>query len=104
MRFDEDENSGSEQSGHRPAVIISSDGANSRLPVVTIAAITRTIRDENSPIALLLPEGFPLDSKSSIMAFQVRTIDKSRLEKLAGSLSSQQILQLNQKLRNAWDL
>ena len=102
--FDADPNQGYEQNGYRPAVIISTDGANSRLPVVTIAAITSQIRDEKSPIALVLEPGDPLEKRSSIMAFQVRTIDKARLKRFIGPLRPEQIEQLNEKLRFTWGL
>jgi mRNA interferase MazF len=68
-KIDFDPRRGSEQGGKRPGVIISSNRANRLMPVVTVAAITTTIRQENSPISLILPEGQPLPEKSCVMAF-----------------------------------
>lgn len=94
---------GSEQAGRRPAVVISSDQANRALPVVTVAAITRTIR-EGSPIAMILEAGEPLPFRSSILAFQVMTIDKNRLLDLAGELTTVQRDELATTIRRVWDL
>jgi len=93
---------GSEQAGVRPAVVISNDFVNSRLPVVTVAAVTTRIRDENSPIALVLPAGSPLPEKSCVLAFQVMTVDQGRLRSHAGSLTAAQLAALDQRLRNVW--
>lgn len=93
---------GSEQAGVRPGVVISNDFVNRRLPVVTVAAITTRIRDENSPIALVLPAGQPLLQKSCVLAFQVMTVDQARLRTHAGSLSPTQLAALDQRLRNVW--
>lgn len=94
---------GSEQAGRRPAVVISSDQANRALPVVTVAAITRTIR-EGSPIAMVLEAGEPLPFRSSILSFQVMTIDKHRLLDLAGELSTVQLAELATTMRKVWGL
>lgn len=93
---------GSEQAGRRPGVVISNDFVNRRLPVVTVAAVTTRIRDENSPIALVLPAGQPLPERSCVLAFQVMTVDQARLDSLAGILSADQIVALDQRLRNVW--
>jgi mRNA interferase MazF len=95
---------GSEQAGVRPAVVISTDSANRALPVVTIAAVTTKIKNFQSKLQVILPEGEPLKEKSAILAFQVVTIDKSRLRDRAGTLNPNQKLQLNAALRLAWNL
>ncbi|MFE0861454.1 type II toxin-antitoxin system PemK/MazF family toxin [Streptomyces rochei] len=85
---------GSEQAGHRPAVVISLDSYNQRMRTVLIAAITTTVR-EGSRVQLTLEAGDPLPRRSSILGFQVMTIDQSRLQKHAGRLRPEQLEDLN---------
>lgn len=94
---------GSEQAGRRPAVVISQDSFNSRMPVVVVAAITSQIKPAMHT-TVILPENKPLPKESQILAFQVVTIDQSRLERYLGCLDAQQTLQLNSALRLAWGL
>jgi len=97
---------GSEQGGRRPAVIISSDEFNVRLPVVAIAAITTTGAGGGRPsrVAVDLPAGRPLTEAGRILAFQVRTVDKTRLGRYLGILTAAQRAELSAALRVIWDL
>lgn len=94
---------GSEQSGRRPGVVISSDGANRALPVVTIAAIT-TKKRASSPLQLVLPRGRPCAQESAVLGFHVVSIDKGRLDGFVGSLDAEQMESLRRLLRNVWAL
>jgi mRNA interferase MazF len=94
---------GSEQAGRRPAVVISQDSFNSRMPTVVVAAITSQLKPA-AYVVVNLPENRPLRLASQILAFQVTTIDKSRLESYAGELDTVQLGQLKNALRMAWDL
>jgi mRNA interferase MazF len=82
---------GSEQGGRRPAVVISPDAINRIFPVVVVAAITSQIKDRNSPVAPLLPAGQPLPKESAVLTFQVRTLDRRRLDSLAGTLTPERM-------------
>lgn len=95
---------GSEQGGRRPAVVISTDDFNRRMPVVAVAAITTSQAMKTSPLAVNLPAGQPLEQASRILAFQVRTVDQSRLAGYLGCLDAQQVQALKSALRVAWDL
>lgn len=81
---------GSEQSGRRPALVISPTWINGNLPVVVVAAITTQIRSRSSPYVVILAAGQPLPSESAVLGFQVRTIDKTRLFDRVGTLTPQQ--------------
>lgn len=102
--FDRDINAGSEQNGRRPTVVISSNELNRGMKVVTVAAITSSIKPFGSEVSLFLPEGEPLSKPSTILAFQVRTIDQVRLIRREGKLSAEQLEELNKILRRTWDL
>lgn len=93
---------GSEQAGKRPAVIVSVDSFNRVMPVVTVAAITTT--DKKSKICLELPQGRPTPERSFVMPFQVMTLAKERLDGFIGSLTAQQLLELERLMRLCWGL
>jgi mRNA interferase MazF len=93
---------GSEQAGRRPAVIISSNMQNRHMNTVLIAALTTTIR--SGPLTVVLPAGRPLPEPGSILAFQVMTIDKSRLGGYLGRLDRKQIAELERAMKIAFGL
>jgi mRNA interferase MazF len=80
---------GSEQSGRRPVLIISRESINQILPVVNIIPLTSRKSAARSiyPNEVLLPAdiaGLKMDSIA--LCYQVRTLDKSRLEEDVGEL------------------
>lgn len=93
---------GSEQAGRRPAAVISLDSFNSHMPVVVVAAITTKIKSFNFTVDL--PQGQPLEEHSQILAFQVTTIDQSRLDGYLGALDAQQVVDLKNALGTAWGI
>jgi mRNA-degrading endonuclease toxin of MazEF toxin-antitoxin module len=72
------------------------------MPVVVVAALTTAIK--NSRLAVYLPAGQPLPRAGEILAFQVATIDKSRLDGYMGTLSNEQLGDLRDKLKLCWGL
>jgi len=94
-----DPTQGSEQAGRRPVLVVSREEINQLLPVVNVIPLTsrksaaRTIY----PNEVLLPAGSAGLSVDSIaLCYQIRTLDKSRLERDWGVLTDvalrQQIL------------
>lgn len=104
MRLDPVE--GSEQRGSRPVVIVSRDAINESSPIVSAAPCT-TYREGRrvypSQVLVKAPEG-GLDVDSVILGEQVRVLDKKRLVRRRGELSSATIARLNEALRIAFDL
>ena len=84
---------GSEQAGTRPAIVVSSNNVN-HLNQVTILPIT-SVKVPNItiyPNEVLLEKGTANLPKDSIaLAHQIRTIDKQRLIKYIGNISSLEI-------------
>jgi len=72
------------------------------MPVVVVAAITTKIKSFSFTVDL--PEGQPLEEHSQILAFQVTTIDQSRLDGYLGALDAQQVVDLKNALRTAWGI
>jgi mRNA interferase MazF len=94
---------GSEQAGRRPAVVISINSFNRIMRTVVVLPLTTTIRT-GSPVAVVLPAGRPLREPSSILAFQPKTIDKSRLQNYAGALDAAQLTALEQAIKVSFGL
>lgn len=95
---------GSEQAGRRPGVVISTDLFNSRMPVVTVAAITRQVKQWYPSVAVNLSAGSPLPDECQILVFQVVTVDKSRLDAYIGRLDAKQLEDLENSMRETWAL
>lgn len=81
---------GSEQGKSRPVLIISEDDINALLNVVNVIPITsRKPSRIIYPNEVLLPaEKYGLDKESIVLCHQIRTIDKKRLSKKYGQISS----------------
>ena len=80
---------GSEQAGRRPVLVVSREQINQLLFVVNVIPLTSRKSDARViyPNEVLLPAGtagLPLDSIA--LCYQIRTLDKSRLEQDLGEL------------------
>ncbi|MCH6472565.1 type II toxin-antitoxin system PemK/MazF family toxin [Sinomonas terrae] len=77
---------GSEQAGHRPALVISTDEFNSIIPNVVVV-LPVTTRDRGLPhhVRLQGPD-LSLDQESYAMTEQPRTIDRQRITGTAGNV------------------
>lgn len=98
---------GSEQSGFRPVLVISSEEANQVLPVVTIMSITSYKKERKvySIEALLESSKTGLPKDSIAMAHQIRTISKERLEEKCGEIKSESVKHtINNAIRKYLDL
>lgn len=84
---------GSEQSGTRPAIVVSSNSVN-HLHQVTILPITsvKTVNPTIYPNEVYLPkEASHLSKDSIVLAHQIRTIDKRRLITFVGTLTDEKL-------------
>ena len=80
---------GSEQGGTRPVLIISNDIGNKHSPTVIVAPITSRVHTKAKlPTHTLIKDFEDLDKNSIILFEQIRTIDKQRLRKYVGMLST----------------
>jgi len=97
---------GSEQSGTRPAIIVSRDAINATSPVLIIVPITSRINKKQlypSHVEMNMGEA-GLTADSVVLCEQVRAISRTRLQKQLGHLSIQRISQVNAALKIALDL
>jgi len=70
------------QGGSRPVVIISNDICNQRSNTVTVAPITSRMKHLEMPTHVVI--GNLRDEDSMVLAEQIMTIDKSRLDRKIG--------------------
>lgn len=78
---------GCEQGGIRPCVIIQNDAGNQYSSTVIVAAMTTKDKKELPTHIAVSAEDYCLDSNTTILLEQLRTIDKSRLQNFVGRLS-----------------
>jgi mRNA interferase MazF len=97
---------GSEQSGVRPAIIVSRDAINKSSPVVIIVPLTdRRHKDRLYPSQVEIESGEGGATKDSIaLCEQVRAISRTRLIKNLGHVSDATIARINAALKNTLDL
>lgn len=87
---------GSEQRGTRPVLVVSDEDFNRVMPVVTILPLTSLKPGRKIyPNEVLLKKGVAgIPNDSLILAHQIRTISKDRLEELYGYVKDVRIREL----------
>lgn len=94
---------GAEQSGIRPVVIIQNDKGNMFSPTTIVASITSKTKKNSLPTHLDI-ENDRLRTKSTILLEQVKTVDKNLLGDKIGSLTKEQMKELNKCIIASFDL
>ena len=90
---------GSEQGKVRPALVIQNDVGNQYSPTVIVAAITSgTHRKFDVNVLVKAPEG-GLNNDSLILLNQIRTVDKARLGRYWGRVSTQTMAEVNEAIQ-----
>lgn len=81
---------GAEQAGRRPVLVVSRERINQLLPVVNVVPLTsrKSAARVIYPNEVLLPAGTAgLRVDSIALCYQIRTLDKSRLDQDMGELA-----------------
>ena len=96
---------GSEQSGERPALVISPDLINEHSPVVLVASITSRNTERIYPFEAVIepPEG-GLTFRSKVLLMQIRAVDKERLTGRYGRVSAGTMQRVEDALKVATGL
>lgn len=90
---------GSEQGGERPVLIIQNNMGNKYSPTVIVVAITSRFhkrRDIPTHIPILC-HSLPVDS--IVLAEQIRTLDKARLEEYIGRVSKTTMNEIDRAIK-----
>ncbi|WP_165733628.1 type II toxin-antitoxin system PemK/MazF family toxin [Polaribacter sp. 20A6] len=77
---------GSEQSGRRPAVIISGNMLNKHLQVVIVCPLTTSVKNYKGNLIISPNEINGLTKISEVLTFHVRSVSKTRLDKKIGKI------------------
>lgn len=89
---------GCEQGGIRPCVIIQNDIGNQYSPTVIVAMMTTQSKKALPMHIAVSAEDYCLDSDTTILLEQLRTIDKSRLQNFVGRLSDETMQRVDEAL------
>ena len=100
--------SGSEQTGRRPVIVASHDGFNQTLgwrSIIVIPISTSTSQGQRGPTVIELLSGAAgLPKTSFAICHQVTTLDRAKLTKRIGTLSTQSLREVEEGLKAALDL
>jgi len=97
---------GAEQKGIRPALIIQNDRGNASLtyPLTIVASMTRTERELPLHVRIAPSEENGLTDFTDVKCEQVMTIEKSRLMRRRGSITSEELAKVDVALKLSLDL
>lgn len=88
--------------GRRPAVLLSRDAAYRVRAAVTVAPVTRTIR--NIPVEVPLDQSDGMPTRCVVNLDDITTLPKSLIKQRITSLSPERIQQIDEAIRFALDL
>ena len=87
---------GSEQGGKRPIVILSNNIGNRHSPTVIVAPLTSQPKTGFNPTHVNIDKAiYSSTANSTVLLEQINTIDKQRLMKYLGKLSTEQMIKVN---------
>lgn len=91
---------GSEQAGRRPVLIIQNNTGNDIAPTTIVAPLTTQSFSKEFPVNVNLPKGTSgLAADSTVLLSQIRTLDKTRLQKRIGHLSEYDMDQIDKAIK-----
>lgn len=88
--------------GRRPAVLLSRDSAYRVRAAVTVAPVTRTVR--NIPVEVVLDRSDGMSARCVVNLDDITTLPKSLLKQQITSLVPEKIQQIDRAIRFALDL
>ena len=93
-------NTGCEQNGLRPALILQNDIGNNASPTTIVCPISTRRKIYNRTHIKLLPEECGIQKESVLLCEQIRVIDKSRIGKKVGQIrTSVKMMDIERKVK-----
>ena len=90
---------GSEQGGVRPVLVIQNNVGNKYSPTVIVAAITSRTTKASIPTHVSIPRiSKGLKQDSTVLAEQIRTIDRNRLREYIGHLEQEEMERIDKAM------
>ena len=77
---------GSEQGDYRPILVVQNNVGNTHSPTIVIVPITRNLKKNPLPTHVVIPQSCGFDADCLALAEQIRTIDRSRLNRYVGRI------------------
>ena len=91
---------GSEQSGRRPAVIISGNALNDNLGTVIVCPLTTKIKNYKGNVILKPAKSNGLEKTSEILVFHIRSVSKERFKNKLGTISKEELQKIKKTLND----
>jgi mRNA interferase MazF len=83
----------------RPALVIQNDVSNQYSPITVVAAISSQFSDPPFPREVIIEaHESGLDKRSAVIVNQIRSVDRQRLIKRVGKLSSRSLARANESI------
>ncbi len=82
---------GSEQGGTRPVLVLQNNDGNFYCPTLIVAPLSSKLKKPKQPTHYLLKKGRGLITDSIVELEQIKTIDKSRIERYIGKITPEQM-------------
>lgn len=96
---------GSEQGKTRPVLIIQNDVGNENSPVTIVACITTNLSKKDYPTNVFITaKETGLSSDSVVLLNQIRTLDKTRLQRKIGSVPQYRMIEVGEALKVSLNL
>lgn len=96
---------GSEQGGRRPVLIIQNDMGNFYAPTVIAVPLTGSLTKPHLPTHVRVPMGEGgLWRESTVLCEQVRTLEKTRLDRRVGALGPHRMREIDRALSVSLDM
>lgn len=101
VRLPDSNESGHEQTGKRPALVVHNDATSGNLSLIMIVPVTSNQKTKRFPHTILVEPSAEngLDAPSVLLVFQLRAIDKKRIIKKIGVLESSIMEKINEEMK-----
>ena len=92
---------GSEQGGTRPVLVLQNNDGNFYCPTLIVAPLSSKLKKTNLPTHFLLKKGRGLYTDSIVELEQIKTIDKSRVQRYIGKITPEQMSGVEDAIRES---
>ena len=89
---------GSEQDGYRPSIIAQNDVGNTHSPTTQIIPLTTQDKKRTLPTHVTISKLCGLETESTALVEQLRTVDKSRLGEYVGRITPAEQLAIDKAI------
>ena len=92
---------GSEQGGRRPVLVLQNNDGNFYCPTLIVAPLTSRFKKPNQPTHCCFEKVRGLAEPSMVSLEQIKTIDKCRIEKYLGRMTKEQMLKVEDAIKES---